>query len=237
MFYTSSLLKNHGVKAVFTHRESEDDTDFSLDDETYRTPHIQALCKQSEFVTPHQVIQVHAAETAHCSGLGKLHQQEADILLATEQGIALAIRTADCLPILLADKQAGVIAAVHAGWKGTVAKAAVEAVQAMCAHGAHAEHIVASLGPCIGLCCFEVKPDIAQKLTNSCQEKVSVYRGGSCFIDLPQVNQYQLCRAGLLTENIEVSAHCTACHVNPSYYSYRRDEGETGRQLSMVMLP
>ena len=237
MFYISSLLKNHGVKTVFTHRESEGDTDFSLDDEIYRTCNIQTLCNQSGFVIPHQVIQVHTAETAHCSGLGKLHQQEADILLATEQGIALAIRTADCLPILLADKQAGVIAAVHAGWKGTVAKVVVKAVQAMCEHGARVEHIVASLGPCIGLCCFEVKPDVAQKLTDSCQEKVSSYRGGSCFIDLAQVNQYQLCRTGILAENIEVSTHCTACHVNPLYYSYRRDEEKTGRQLSMVMLP
>ena len=237
MFYTSSLLKNHDVKAVFTHRESEGDTDFSLDDETYRIRNIQALCNQSGFVIPHQVIQVHTAEIAHCFGSGKFHQQEADILLATEQGIALAIRTADCLPILLADKQAGVIAAVHAGWKGTVAKVAVKAVQAMCAHGARIEHIVASLGPCIGLCCFEVKPDVAQKLTDSCQEKVSCYREDSCFVDLAQVNQYQLYKAGVLTENVEVSTRCTVCHENPLYYSYRRDERKAGRQLSMVMLP
>jgi len=237
MFYTSSLLKNHGVQAVFTHGDDESSADFSLDDETRRIRNIQTLCKQSGFVLPHQVMQVHAAEIAHYTGLGQLHQQEADILLATERGVALAVRTADCLPILLADKQAGVIAAVHAGWKGTVAKAAVKAVQAMCAHGARVEHIVASLGPCIGLCCFGVKADVAQKLTDSCQEKVSYYRGGSCFIDLAQVNQYQLCRAGILTGNIEVSTHCTVCQTSPPYYSYRRDNGKTGRQLSMIMLP
>lgn len=237
MFYTSSLLKNHGVQAVFTHRDDESGADFSLDDEAHQAHNIQALCKQSGFVLPHQVIQVHTAEIAHYSALGQLHRKEADILLATEQGVALAVRTADCLPILLADKQAGVIAAVHAGWKGTVEKAAVKAVQSMCAHGAHVEHIVASLGPCIGLCCFEVKPDVAQKLTDSCQEKVSCYRGSNCFVDLAQVNQYQLLRAGISVDNIEVSTHCTACHASPPYYSYRRDDGETGRQLSMIMLP
>ena len=235
MFHPSSLLKNHGIQALFTYQESE--SDFSLGDEIYPAHNVQTLCDQSGFVIPHQVIQVHAAEVAQCSGSGYLHQQEADILLATEQGAALAIRTADCLPILLADKQAGVIAAAHAGWKGTVAQVAVKAVQAMCTHGARIEHIVASLGPCIGLCCFEVKPDVAQKLTDSCQEKVSCYRGDRCFVDLPQVNQYQLRRAGVLAENIEVSTRCTACHVNPPYYSYRRDKGETGRQLSMIMLP
>ena len=93
-------------------------------DEEKLAHNIQLLCYQTRISTPHQVIQVHKAEVLHCSGLGHVHQQEADILLANERGVALAVRTADCVPILLADQQAGIIAAVHAGWKGTEAQVA-----------------------------------------------------------------------------------------------------------------
>lgn len=236
MFDASRLLKEYGVQAVFTNREGGYDADFSLDDEVSLARNIQKLCQQTGFVVPHQVLQVHATELFHCSGSGYVHEQEADILLATEHGIGLAVRTADCLPILLADKQAGVIAAVHAGWKGTVAHAAEKAVAAMCSRGASLERIVASLGPRIGPCCFEVSDDVAEKLDDACQHHVSICRGDTYFTDLAQANHFQLCHAGVLPAHIEVSSHCTACHIAPSYYSYRRDEGATGRQLSMIML-
>ncbi|MDQ7001598.1 MAG: peptidoglycan editing factor PgeF [Ghiorsea sp.] len=221
---------------MFTNREGGYDADFSLDDEVSLTRNIQKLCQQTGFVVPHQVIQVHAAEVLYCSGSGYVHEQDADILLATEQGVALAVRTADCLPILLADKQAGVIAAVHAGWKGTVTHVAEKAVAAMCSRGASLERIVASLGSCIGPCCFEVSPDVAEKLNHACQHNVSFCRSDTYFTDLAHVNHYQLCHAGVLPTHIEVSSHCTACHIKPSYYSYRRDKGALGRQLSMIML-
>lgn len=236
MFDVSRLLQKHGVQAVFTNREGGAITDFSLLDEEKLARNIQLLCNQTHISTPHQVIQVHKAEVLHCSGLGYIHQQEADILLATERGVALAVRTADCVPILLADEQAGVISAVHAGWKGTVAQAVLKAVQVMCAHGAHVEKIVASLGPCIGSCCFVVHADVAQKLDDACQQRVSFYRNGFCFADLALANQDQLLGAGVRPENIETLPHCTACHLDPSYYSFRRDKGDTGRQLSIVML-
>jgi YfiH family protein len=236
MFYVSRLLQKYGVQAVFTNRGSGVTTDFSLLDGEKLAQNIQLLCHQTHIATPHQVIQVHKAEVLHCSGLGYVHQQAADILLATEPGVALAVRTADCVPILLADKQAGVIAAVHAGWKGTVAQAVLKAVQAMCTHGANAEQIVASLGPCIGSCCFAVHLDVAQKLGETCQQNVIFDRDCTCFADLALANQDQLLGAGIRAENIETSSHCTACHADPSYYSFRRDKGDTGRQLSMIML-
>ncbi|WP_038247617.1 peptidoglycan editing factor PgeF [Ghiorsea bivora] len=236
MFYVSRLLQKHGVQAVFTNREAGTTADFSLLDETKLAHNIQVLCHQTHMPIPHQVIQAHKAEVLHCSGLGHMHQQEADILLATDQGVALAVRTADCVPILLADQQAGVIAAVHAGWKGTVAQAVFKAVQAMCERGANAEKIVTSLGPSIGPCCFEVSPDVAKKFSDVCQQNVSFYRHGTYFVDLASVNQEQLLCAGVQPENIETSSHCTVCHIDPLYYSFRRDEGDTGRQLSMIML-
>ncbi len=236
MFYASRLLQKHGVQAVFTNREGGATTDFSLLDEDKLAHNIQLLCNQTHISTPHQVIQVHKAEVLHCSGVGYVHKQEADVLLATERGVALAVRTADCVPILLADKQAGVIAAVHAGWKGTVAQVALKAVQAMCMRGANVEKIVASLGPCIGSCCFAVHADVAQKLDDACQQRVNFYRDGLCFADLALANQGQLLGVGVRPENIETLFHCTACHADPSYYSYRRDKGDTGRQLSMIML-
>ncbi|MDX8384008.1 MAG: peptidoglycan editing factor PgeF [Ghiorsea sp.] len=245
MFSPSSLLAKHGIHAVFSDKEGGCSSDpfASLnlglglgDDEQCVDHNLNHLCLQAHTPIPHQAQQVHGQDILHCHGAGKQHDIEADILVANESNIALAVRTADCLPVLLADPHAGVIAAVHAGWRGTVAGVAPLAVEKMCSLGAKPERIVASLGACIASCCFVVHEDVARQLKASCGKDVTHVSDGVLYADLLQVNGLQLRDSGLLGEHIENSGFCTSCNVSPAFFSYRRDGGVTGRQLAVIRL-
>ncbi len=236
-------MAKHGIQAVFSDRlGGVSQGDFSslnlghdLGDETQLVhQNLDLLCQTLGLPKPHQCQQVHGSSVFYCAGDGVLHQQEADILITQERNTALAIRTADCLPILLADKQVGIFAAVHAGWRGTVAKVVAKSVDAMCEQGAKAEHIVASLGPCIGSCCFEVNQEVGQQLSACCGENITQDIDDKVFADLTRANVLQLQQAGLLVEHIECANVCTFCSTEPEYFSYRRDCGKTGRQLAII---
>jgi len=246
MFTSSKLMAEHGIKAVFSNRAggcSDSPFDrlnmgFDLGDAQKNvTQNIKLLCDQSDINIPHQAHQVHGVEVLICSGFGRVHEVEADVLMTTKLNTAVAVRTADCVPILLADKQAGVVAAVHAGWKGTVAQIVHVAVRGMCEHGAQKDSIIASIGPCIGVCCFEVNDNIACQLNSSCCGDVSEIRSGVVHADLEKANVLQLKNMGIKNHHIETMNACTSCHKQPKYFSYRRDKGNTGRQLSIIMLP
>jgi len=245
MFYASKLMTKHGVQTVFSHRvggfspQPFDSLNLGLelgDDEANVAKNLNLLLEKTGFPMPHQIKQVHGIQIKTCEGVGDIHGEDGDILLAQTKGVALAVRTADCVPILLADPQHQVVAAVHAGWKGTTLEVVKKAVQAMALLGTNPLHILASIGPSIGECCFESNTDIAQKLEVSCGATVSKQVQGKTYSNLAQCNQLQLLNMGLKAENIELSDHCTACHAHPSYFSYRRDKGRTGRQLSMIMM-
>ncbi|MDQ6988838.1 MAG: peptidoglycan editing factor PgeF [Mariprofundaceae bacterium] len=245
MFNRSPLMEKHGVKVVLSDRDGGcslppfDTLNLGIalgDTDENVLENMQRLCQSSGLTLPHQAQQVHGISLLHCFGRGEQHETDADILLATEKHVPLAIRTADCLPILLADPEAQVIAAVHAGWRGTVAEIAKVAVSAMLEKGAKAERIMASLGACIGMCCFEVSLDIQQRLLAVAHAEAVRQRDGKAYADLGLANQYQLLASGLLPQHIEATPHCTACQQKPAYFSYRRDAGQTGRQLSIIVL-
>ena len=239
-------MAEHGVKAVFSDRSggfSKPPFDslnlgFGLgDSDSHVSKNIDVLCAQAHLAFPHQAKQVHGSQVLICSDAGSLHDVEADILLTTTAKVPVAVRTADCVPILLADAQSGVAAAVHAGWRGTVLQVVQTAISTMCTHGALTENILASIGPCIGSCCFEINHDIAQQLHAACGSDVSNNQGERQFGDLVKANYLQMMKMDVRETNIELNAHCTVCHAQPDYFSYRRDNGVTGRQLSIIALP
>ncbi len=245
MFTTSALMADAGIKAVFSHREGGcssppfDSLNLGIglgDQAEHVTTNLTRFCQSAGLLRPHQSQQVHGVTVLHCSGAGQMHDDDADILLTTELNTPLAIRTADCLPILLADKQAQVIAAVHAGWRGTVAQITQVAVREMLALGADVERIRASFGACIAPCCFEINASIKQAFLACGDEDVCVWRDHRWYADLALSNRYQLMACGLPAQHIEMTAACTMCHKQPSYFSYRRDAGQTGRQLSVIVL-
>ena len=97
---------------------------------------------------------------------------------ADDPAVAVSVRAADCVPILLADRRTGAVAAIHAGWKGTAAGAAIVAVQSLTSRfGTNPEDVIAAVGPSIGPCCYEVGPDLASHFSSHAQASAMVHAG------------------------------------------------------------
>ncbi len=160
--------------------------------------------------------------------------EDCDALITNVPGIVLSILTADCVPILLYDKEKDVVAAIHAGWKGTQAHIALKTVQKMHAmYGCDPKDIIAGIAPSIGACCYEVGKDVAEHFFNVPKSFTAV--GDKYMLDLPYINQQQLLKAGLHEEQIQMSELCTACDVT-QFFSYRKEKGCSGRFMSMIGL-
>ena len=158
--------------------------------------------------------------------------EDCDALITQEKNVILSILTADCVPILLYDPKNRVVAAVHAGWKGTQARIVSKTVQKMKdTFGSEAEHIIAGIAPSIGRCCYEVGEEVAKHFFDTPEGFTQI--GQKYMLDLPYINKYQLLESGLLEENIEMSGVCTACEVD-AYFSYRKEQGCSGRFMSMI---
>lgn len=163
-------------------------------------------------------------------------EPECDGLITDEPGLALAVFTADCTPILLHDPVTGAVGAVHAGWRGTVADIGGKAVSAMCeSYGCRPENIRAAIGPNIGLCCFETDRDVPEAVRAALGEAGEQYirrTGAKYHVDLKGVNQALLRRAGVRI--IEVSGECTACRPD-RFWSHRVTRGERGSQGAIII--
>ena len=161
--------------------------------------------------------------------------ENCDALISNQTKIMLTILTADCVPILLFDPINKVIGAVHAGWKGTQQEILFKTVKKMEeVFQSNPRNIVAGIAPSIGKCCYEVDWNVAQHfhaINDAYEEK----EGNKYMLDLPHINKIQLLKAGLNEENIEHSKVCTACEVN-KYFSYRKEQGCSGRFMSMIGL-
>ena len=185
-----------------------------------------------------------------------------DALLTRTPGLLVAVRTADCLPILLADTRHRAVAAVHAGWRGTLARIAEKALGRMkMEFQTRPEDVVAALGPAIGGCCYEVGPEVVQAYAAKFPAAREWFEGPfehlaanddpapfpwlsmtppghavpppRARLDLRAANLWQLTAAGVPASQIVSSELCTACHTD-LLFSYRRERGRTGRMLAAV---
>jgi len=240
----SQLFGAHGITAFFTTRQggispppfdslnlgaSLGDSDSNIQGNMTRL-----LAATGLKDVPHQARQEHGIVHLPCSGPGQVHEQGADMLFTEEPGCAVAVRTADCAPILLADPQTGMVAAVHAGWRGTARQVIRHAVTRMQSHGSRVGNILACIGPCIGPCCFRIGPETAAALLASCDDAGRHVHAAHA--DLAGINILQLRQAGVAKANIEHANGCTACDSR-RFFSHRRDHGRTGRHLAVVALP
>jgi len=158
--------------------------------------------------------------------------EDCDALITNVPGIVLNILTADCVPILLYDKEKEVIAAIHAGWKGTKAQIVSKTVDTMTEiYGCDPKEIIAGIAPSIGRCCYEVGADVAEHFFDIPEGFTS--KGEKYMLDLPFINKQQLLATGLQENNIEMSHTCTACDVE-RFFSYRKEQGCSGRFMSMI---
>ena len=150
--------------------------------------------------------------------------------MTADPNLLLAIGTADCYPILLADEEAGVIGAAHAGWRGTVGRIAERTVQAMTELGARPERVKAAIG--VGICAAEypVGEEVAQAFAEAgLGEHLSAAR----HLDLGAANRQVLLEVGVLPQHLWAAGGCS---TGEDFYSYRRDAGVTGRMWGLIGL-
>ncbi len=166
---------------------------------------------------------------------------EADGYVTNIPQVPLAVFTADCVPLLMEDKQAGVIAAVHSGWRSTAADIAKEAIRAMCSLGATVDNIHVSIGPAIDMCCFEVGSEVIDNMrsllgyTHDSTPLWNAKENGKYMLDLRGVVRTRLLQLGIKEDHIETVGTCTLC-TQGRYYSHRRAGVRRGSLASVIML-
>jgi YfiH family protein len=167
--------------------------------------------------------QIHSADCVYAAGRAGILGR-ADALLENTPGAVVAVKTADCIPILLVDERLRAVAAVHAGWRGTAAGIVGRAVEAMRERlGTAPADLHAAIGPGIGKCCYEVGPEVAERFGES----------GRTRIDLPSYNRTQLIQSGVTAARIYASNLCTMCRPE-EFHSFRRDKEAAGRLYSFA---
>ena len=209
-----------------------------------------------------RVRQVHGAATVvHRQGDAAADRDasraEADILLSDAGGMALAIKTADCLPLLIADRRTGVVAAAHAGWRGLALSVPVVAVERLASEfGSRPAELIVAIGPAIGACCYEVGEDVRARFEDagfdspqltrwfmsepapspgnlSMPALASTRRANHWFFDGWQAARDQVESAGVAADQILVAGLCTASHA-AEFCSYRRDGAAAGRMAAVI---
>jgi hypothetical protein len=179
--------------------------------------------------------QVHCADVFDASErFSEAAWPEADIAISDRPTVAITVRAADCVPILLADSRSGAVAAIHAGWKGTAAGAAIAAVGAMRAkYRSHPADLIAAIGPCIGPCCYEVGADVAEAFKSHPEAESWFTADSKPHLDLWRATRDQLVRAGVSAERVHLAALCTFDHPQV-FPSFRRDGQRAGRLVAAI---
>lgn len=196
-------------------------------------------------------VPIFVARQVHGTGIARvragddpaaLAQIEADGICSDSPGAAVGVFVADCVPALVVDPRTGSFAAVHAGWRGTVAGVLPAAVRALESHfGARAEDLRVALGPAIGPCCFEVGPEVVaafEALVPDARARRIVLpspraAAGKANVDLKAANRLLLERAGVAPAAIDAGPECTHCD-RARFFSFRRDGGGIGQLMGVV---
>jgi YfiH family protein len=200
----------------------------------------------------HLVGKVDAGEEASLKGDG---------MMTGERGVLLGIQTADCIPVLIADKKRRCVAAYHAGWRGTLKRIVENGVGRMRVEfGSLPEDLIAAIGPGIGQCCYAVGEEVLAEFESQFSYALELFGeaydsdpvkekypllfltarapghsnlGPKLHLDLVEANRRQLLAAGLSADSIFVQGDCTSCRTD-RYFSHRADHGFTGRSLSII---
>lgn len=232
----SARLGKHGFRHGFSLRAAGD---FALLRDPEKLRAAQAAVGDAVGFDParlYQVRQVHGRRVLEGRGDRQaLEREEADALVGrgAEPPLAVAVRVADCVPVLLADPSTRDVAAVHAGWRGVEARILEASVTSLTPQR-EGSALVAAIGPCIGACCFEVGEDVAERIAAVSDPAVIVRRAApKALVDLRAAVRAQLRGLGLHDEAIEDVGGCTRC--NPTdYHSFRRDGEASGRLLAAI---
>jgi YfiH family protein len=237
LFVTSRLLEEHGLPHLFTTRHfpgvgtpTEPRPPFGPE----AAPLLAARGLDVEVAFARQVHGASVLRADHGGLAGRC-----DALATARPRLPLAISTADCLPIVLYDPRGGRLAAVHAGWRGTVRSVAGAAVADLLAAGSAAADLVVAVGPSIGPCCYEVDAPVLERFAGvflAAREAWFTPKGpGKWMLDLWRANLDQLAAVGVRPERVDLLGLCTGCRPD-LLFSYRREKG-AGRLVTVAALP
>lgn len=245
MFLPISLQSERLSKAGFVHGFSTRAVDLALGAEGYGAA-VARFAEAAGFdpTKLRQTNQVHGADVVLASSIVPMIPLPPADALVSEGELVIGVRVADCVPVLVGDRQSGAVAAIHAGWKGFVAGVVASALGVLRARGrvlgserertGTTGELVAAIGPCIGPCCFEVGLDVAQVIERAAGVSVIARTSGDkAFVDLRLGVRAVLEREGVKPLDIEDVPGCTRCDET-RFFSFRRG-GERGRMLGAIV--
>ena len=277
-FYTSSLLEKYKVPHAFTasrggvskgdfaslnistrRKDSEGNTDkYENTVENYRRAFSLVGATAENCVSAHQVhgnTILELDESFRGMGIFKGLEKNIDgdglYVKDADSGIeAICVKSADCTPILFADKHSGAVCAVHSGWRGTVLDIPSEAVRAMVKRGSRYEDILCCIGPCIGVCCYEVSKDVYDEAIKTLSDKNARTLADDLFLNRRETdngikydfNIGKMCAelvrlSGVPKENIDFADMCTCCSFDSEgriFFSHRGQKGHSGTFASVI---
>ncbi|HEY3581525.1 MAG TPA: peptidoglycan editing factor PgeF [Pyrinomonadaceae bacterium] len=163
-----------------------------------------------------------------------------DVIVSNAEHVLAGVKTADCVPILIGDPRTRSFAAVHAGWRGTLATAVIAGAKRLSdEYGARAEDLRVAIGASAGPCCYEVGSDVIDAFTSRFADGAKLFtptRPGHAFVDLIAANREQLVSIGVPPERIHVLPFCTMCRTD-LFFSYRNEKklhGKVGRLMAVI---
>lgn len=164
---------------------------------------------------------------------GEIHQ--GDAIITDKDNVAVGIFTADCVPVLLADVEKNIIAAVHSGWRGSLNMIVFKTIKKLKQeYGCKEENIIAIVGPHIMSCCYNVGEEIFNSFLNNCEfNNIKINNSGK--LDLKEIIKHQLTISGIKCNNMQFLNMCTYCNENSEFYSYRKDKTNK-RNFSFVYI-
>ncbi len=187
----------------------------------------------------HSARVVYADKTMCGEGYFRESNEKCDGYVTDLEGVALGVKTADCVPILFCEPDAKVIGAVHAGWRGTASGIAGECVREMEKLGADKQKIRAAVGAAIHFCCYEVGEDFRESVISLAGEKMAREfirpLGDKLHADIVGMNRKILLESGVRDENLDICEKCTCCEPT-RFYSHRHSHGLRGTMLSVISL-
>jgi hypothetical protein len=248
VYYASPLLARAGVPHAFSTRlggvsaapfdslnlgnPSDGDVrdDWDRIHENYRRLQHAIGCHGRERAWVHQV---HGGEVAQARGANVAFRSgcRADAIVGDDPRRLLAVRVADCVPILVSSDDGCTVAAIHAGWRGVVAGVVTNTIARL----GDARGLIAAIGPCIGFDAFEVGPEVLAAFDQTFGDDAPIARGaaGKGQVDLRAAVRLQLLRAGVAADRIDTTDRCTHRDAG-EFFSHRRERGVTGRMAAVI---
>ncbi len=245
--YFKADLLSGAVHAFLCRPSKEHLTETPLDERGLCRAHLEEAgsllrFRSASIIMPNQVhgVKVIAIKGSSSRGEAAAYaEREGDAVVTNTPYLPIGVRTADCVPVLLFDKEKKTIGAAHAGWRGAAKGVIRETIRSMTSHfKSDPAKITAAIGPHIGPCCYTVGEELSSSFRDALPDSEGLFNeeGGTVHFDLGLAVKSALIEAGLDSDNItRTEDSCTSCHKD-ILYSYRADPDENGRQLSIIML-